>query len=633
VPIAMASSWNPDLMEKMAYIATQEAGTEGISWVYNPMVDVCRDPRWGRVVEGTGEDAYLNGTFAKAFVKGCQDAGAAASVKHLALYGASEGGRDYRETDMSISRMYNEYLYPYKAAVEAGTLTVMGSFNDINGIPATANKALLTDLLRDEWGFDGMLVSDYNAVGELVNHSMGDLKTVTGMAINAGLDMDMVTEGVSKYAEDLLKDGTISEKQIDRACRKVLEVKYKLGLFDNPYKYLEEGKAATTLMSEANQAAAKEAADQVLVLLKNEDKLLPLDASKTIALVGPLADEGDQYSGAWSCLDPHGHQSLKEALEDRGAKVLYAKGSNFLSDAALEQQGAFQHPYIRDERSAESLVAEAVAAARRADVVVAALGEMAAMTGEGVSRADIRIPDCQRTLLEALYKTGKPIVLVLFTGRPLILKWEAEHIPAILNTWFAGSQAGPAIADALLGNTNPSGKITMSFPYDVGQIPVYHNMKPVGRPVAKGAGYVRYNSCYFDIPNEPLYPFGFGLSYSTYEYSDISLSASELAEGQALTASVEVKNTGEVDGDEIVQLYIRDLVSTESRPVKELKGFKKVHLKAGESAKVEFEITPDMLKWYYCASGKPDLKLESGEFQIMIGTNNEEVKSAIINVK
>lgn len=632
IPLATACSWDPEMVGEAAKIATIEAGTEGISWVYNPMVDVCRDPRWGRVAEGAGEDAWLNGQFAAAFVKGCQEGGGAASVKHFALYGASEGGRDYRETDMSFSRMYNEYLPPYKAAVDAGTYTVMASFNDINGIPATANKWLLTDVLRDQWGFEGALVSDYNALGELIPHAMGDLKECTRLAIKAGLDIDMVTGGVLQYGEELVKEGAVSEKEIDRACRRILELKYKLGLFDDPYKFLNKEKAEKVILSEENVAAARNAADKSFVLLKNDDKILPLKENATVALVGPLADEGDQYTGCWSCLDPHGHKSLKTAMEEAGVKVIYAKGTNFLEDADLEQQGAFQHPYVRDNRDEAATIREAVSAASRSDVVVAAVGEMAAMSGEGVSRAQIYIPDCQKRLLEALYKTGKPIVLVLFTGRPLVLTEEAEKVSAILNVWFGGSQAGPAIADMLFGKTNPSGKLTMSFPYDVGQIPVYYNMKPVGRPVPRGAGYIRYNSCYFDVPNEPLYPFGYGLSYTTYEYSDVSLSADKM-NVSPIKASVTVKNTGDMDGDEIVQLYIRDMVSSESRPMMELKGFKKVHLAAGESANVEFEVTPDMLSWIYCITGSPVKKLEPGEFSIMIGPNSVEYKSASLMVE
>lgn len=623
IPLTQARSWDPSLLEKTARAASEEAATEGVSWVFNPMVDVCRDPRWGRVAEGTGEDDYLNGLYARAFVRGSQSAGVAASVKHFALYGASEGGRDYRETDMSLSRMYNEYLSPYKAAVDEGVLTVMTSFNDINGVPATAAKWLQTDILRGEWGFKGVLVSDYNALGELIPHAQGDLKEVTAKAVNAGLDMDMVTGGVLRCAEALLDEGKITMEQIDRACRRILELKYILGLFGDPYRFFDRKAASQKILSSSSKDLARKAADASLVLLKNENGLLPLDASKSVALIGPLSDDGDQYGGCWSCLDPHGHKTLKAALEERGVKVVCERGSNFLDDALLEQQGAFQHPYVRDTRSDETMTEAALEAARRCDVTVAAMGEMAAMTGEGVSRARIYIPEPQRRLLEKLSTLGKPIVLVLFTGRPLVLSWESERIPAILDCGFPGSQGADAIADALLGVTNPSGKLTMSYPYDIGQIPVYYNMKPVGRPVAKGAGYVRYNSCYFDVPNEPIYPFGYGLSYTTFSYGGTSLSATALSEGGSIRVSTTVTNTGEREGDEIVQLYIRDVVSSESRPLRQLKGFRKVHLRPGESTEVEFTITPETLSWYYLESGTPTLKVEDGEFEVFISKDSE----------
>ncbi len=636
IPLGMSCIWDMDLVERSARIAAQEASADGINWTFSPMVDVSRDPRWGRVSEGNGEDAYLGSEIAKAMVKGYQGDDLSKNntimscVKHFALYGASEAGRDYNTTDMSRQRMYNEYLPPYKAAVDAGVGSVMASFNEIDGIPATANKWLLTDLLRKQWGFKGFVVTDYTGINEMVDHGIGDLQTVSARALNAGIDMDMVGEGILTTIEKSLKEGKVSLAQIDAACRKILEAKYKLGLFDDPYRYCDENRAKTEVFNVAHRKEARSIAAESFVLLKNEGNVLPLKKSGTIALIGPLADATENMTGTWSVAANHSQavSVIKGVTEVAGnnAKILYAKGSNLDEDSVLEANATmFGKTLRRDSRPAREILQEALNIADQADVIVAVLGESAEMSGEASSRTNIEIPAIQKELLQALLKTGKPVALVLFTGRPLALSWEQKNVPAILNVWFGGSEAGYAVADVLFGDVNPSGKLSATFPQNVGQIPLFYNHKNTGRPLPEGKWFQKFRSNYLDVSNDPLYPFGFGLSYTNFSYSDIKLSSATMKAGQKITATVSVTNTGDKDGKEVVQLYIRDLVGTSTRPVKELKGFKKVALKAGETKSVSFDITVNDLKYY-----NYDLNYvaEPGEFKVFIGGNSRDVKEA-----
>lgn len=636
VPLALAATWNPESMERAARISTVEASSDGLTWLYNPMVDVCRDARWGRCVEGAGEDPYLASVYSETMVRGIQgdltgDDEILACVKHFALYGASEAGRDYRETDMSPARMYNEYFPPYKAAVDAGVASVMSSFNDVNGIPATGNRWLMTEVLRNQWGFDGFVVSDYNAVGEMVRHGIGDRKTVSELALNAGVDSDMMTEGFVEELAASVKEGRVSMKTVDQACRRVLEAKEKLGLLADPYKFLrcEQDRIYT----DEHRKAAREIAAESFVLLKN-DGTLPLSKGKKVALVGPLADAGAQYTGSWQGAAYADCRSLLAAMKESGCDFVFAKGSNMLEDAELEQAACRNRKYLRDPRSESQMIREAVAAARQSDVVLAAVGEPAWMTGEASSRTSLDIPQPQKRLLEALVKTGKPVVLLLFSGRPMTLEWEDSNMAAILDVWYGGSEAADAILDVVYGRVNPSGKLTMTFPRNVGQIPLYYNMKNGGRP-AKTDSYKRFSSCYMDSPNSPLYPFGYGLSYTTFEYTDFALSADAMPSDGSVTASVKVTNTGSRDADETVQLYIHDVYSSMTRPVKELKAFRKVRVKAGETVEVRFEITPEMLSWYYVdpfETGAPQLALEPGDFEIMVGPDSSTLQTLMLNV-
>jgi beta-glucosidase len=633
IPLGLSCTWDIELIERSARIAATEASADGINWTFSPMVDIARDARWGRIAEGSGEDPYLGSLVAKAMVKGYQgndlkkDNTILSCVKHYALYGASESGRDYNTTDMSHQRMYNDYFPPYKAAVEAGCGSVMASFNEIDGVPATANKWLLTDVLRKQWGFKGFLVTDYTGINEMVNHGIGDLKTVTARALDAGIDMDMVGEGMLNTLPQSLKEGKVTLKQIDDACRRILEAKYKLGLFEDPYRYCNEERSRTELFTSSNRAEARAIAAQSLVLLNNRGSLLPLKKTGTIAVVGPLADNRVNMPGTWSVAAKFAESvslmdGLKAATGDK-AKLLYALGSNLYLDPVFQESATpFGKTIPRDQRPAAVLIEEAVAAAQQSDVVIAALGESAEMTGEASSRSMLDIPDAQQELLKALVKTGKPIVLVLFTGRPLTIKWESEQVPAILNVWFPGSEAGHAISDVLFGDVNPSGKLTTTFPQNVGQVPLYYAVKNTGRPLT-GKWFSKFQSNYLDVSNEPLYPFGYGLSYTTFTYGDLQLSATNLKGAQTLKASLTVTNSGEREGKETVQLYIRDLVGSVTRPIKELKAFQKIRLKPGESRTVTFTITPEDLKFY-----NYDLKYdwEPGEFEIMIGSNSRDVK-------
>lgn len=635
IPLGLSCTWDLSAIEESARIAAVEASADGISWTFSPMVDVSRDPRWGRVSEGNGEDPFLGAEIAKAMVRGYQGDNLKrndeimACVKHFALYGAPEGGRDYNTVDMSRQRMFNEYMLPYQAAVDAGVGSVMASFNEVDGIPATANKWLMTDVLRKQWGFSGFVVTDYTGIYEMIDHGIGDMQEVAARAINAGVDMDMVSDAFVGTLKQSVRDGKVSMQTIDNACRLILEAKYKLGLFADPYKYCDLKRPARDIFTAEHRAVARRIAGESFVLLKNES-VLPLSMKGNIAVIGPLADTRSNMPGTWSVaavLDksPSLIEGLKEMTAGK-ANILYAKGSNLIGDAAYEERATlFGRSLNRDDRTDAQLLEEALAVAGKSDVIIAALGESSEMSGESSSRTSLDIPDVQRTLLEELLKTGKPIVLVLFTGRPLTLEWEQAHVPAILNVWFGGSEAAYAIGDVLFGAVNPSGKLTMSFPKNVGQVPIYYAHKNTGRPLHAGKWFEKFRSNYLDVDNEPLYPFGYGLSYTTFAYSDITLDRTSLTMNGSVTAKVTLTNTGNRDGAEVVQLYIRDVVGSSTRPVKELKGFQKVFLKAGESREVSFRITPDLLKYY-----NYDLQYvaEPGTFDLMIGTDSRNVKTA-----
>jgi beta-glucosidase len=634
IPLGLSCTWDMGLVKRSAQIAAQEASADGINWTFSPMVDIARDPRWGRIAEGSGEDAYMGSQVAIAMVKGYQGDDLSKNntimscVKHYALYGAAEAGRDYNTVDMSHQRMYNDYFPPYKAAVDAGVGSVMASFNEVDGIPATANKWLMTDVLRRQWGFKGFVVTDYTGINEMIDHGIGDLQIASSRALGAGIDMDMVGEGLLTTSAKSLKEGKITLAQIDAACRRILEAKYKLGLFDDPYKYCDENRAKKEIFTNEHRKEARNIAAQSFVLLKNQDNLLPLKKKGTIALIGPLGDNKENMPGTWSvAADFSKATSLLTGLKEvvgTHVKILQARGSNLDEDSLFEERaGMFGKSLRRDIRPAAEILQEALDIANQSDIIIAALGESAEMSGESSSRTNIEIPEAQKELLKALLKTGKPVVLVLFTGRPLALKWENENVPAILNVWFGGSEAGYAIADVLFGDVNPSGKLTTTFPQNVGQVPLFYKYKNTGRPLGEGKWFEKFRSNYLDVSNDPLYPFGYGLSYTTFSYSDVGLSSNSLRGNQTLTASVTVTNTGNADGKEVVQLYIRDVAGSVTRPVKELKGFQKVELKAGESKKVSFSITPEDLKFY-----NYDLKYdwEPGEFQIMIGGNSQHVK-------
>ena len=632
IPLGLSCTWDMNLIKRSAQIAAQEASADGINWTFSPMVDISRDPRWGRISEGSGEDPYLGSQIAKAMVSGYQgddlmkNNTILSCVKHFALYGAPEAGRDYNTVDMSKIRMYNDYLPPYKAAIDAGTASVMASFNEIDGIPATGNKWLLTDLLRKDWGFKGFVVTDYTGINEMTDHGMGDLQTVSALALNAGVEMDMVGEGFLTTLQKSLAEGKVTIAQIDRAVTLILNAKYDLGLFHDPYKYCDTNRAKTEIFTSAHRNEARKIAAESLVLLKNEGQLLPLKKSGTIALIGPLAEAKENMAGTWSVATKQENSiSLFNGMKSvvgNSAKILYAKGSNLDYDAAYEERATmFGKTLHRDQRTNEQLLAEALQIANQSDVIVAALGESAEMSGESSSRTNLEIPKAQKDLLQQLIKTGKPVVLVLFDGRPLVITEENKAVPAILNVWFPGSEAGYAIADVLFGDVNPSGKLSATFPRSVGQVPIYYAAKNTGRPLGNKQGnFEKFRSNYLDERNEPLFPFGFGLSYTAFKYSNLRLSANTMKSNDKLQAFVDVTNTGNFDGKEVVQLYIRDLVGSVTRPIKELKGFKKISLKKGETQTVSFEITVEDLKFY-----NSDLQFvaEPGRFQLFIGTNSD----------
>ena len=636
IPLALACSWDLEAIEEMARISAREASADGINWVYSPMVDICVDARWGRMAEGAGEDPFLGAEVAKAYVRGYQGDSytpdrVMACVKHYALYGAAEAGRDYNTVDMSRLRMYNQYFPPYKAAAEAGAGSYMSSFNIVDGQHATANRWLLTDVLRNQWKFDGFVVTDYGSIGEMTTWGFGNLKNNSAKALKAGTDMDMCSNGFINTLAASLQDGAVTMDEIDQACRRVLEAKWKLGLFDNPYRHLDAKRRAKDIFTKEHRAAARKMAAETFVLLKNQDELLPLTMDKTIALIGPLANDRANIAGTWCvAYTPERYATVKESLEQRLPKgrLLYAQGCNLTRDEALQKAAEFGKTIPRVD--AVRAKAEALAVAQKADVIVCAMGECADFSGESSSRATLEMPDEQRELLAELVKLGKPVVLLHFSGRPTVLTWEQEHVDAIMNVWFAGSEAGDAIADVLFGKVAPSGRLTVTMPQSIGQVPLYYNHLNTGRPVPEGANdYRKYQSNYLELRNDPLYPFGYGLTYTSFSYSGLSLSSAEMAFDGSIEASVTVTNTGKRDGDEIVQLYIHQQAASVARPVKELKGFQRIHLKAGEKRKVTFRIGREQLQ-YYDAEGNS--VLEPGVFDVMIGSDSRRVMSATLRV-
>ena len=643
IPLGLAASWDMNLIQQTARVAASEASSDGISWTFSPMTDISREPRWGRISEGSGEDPYLGSEIAKAMVYGYQGKDLSlkntilACVKHFALYGAGEAGMDYNTVDMSHVRMFNEYFPPYKAAVDAGVGTVMASFNEVDGIPATGNRWLQTEVLRNQWGFKGFVVSDYTGINEMIDHGMGDLQQVSALALKAGIDMDMVGEGFLTTLKKSLQEGKVTQAEIDLAAKRVLEAKYDLGLFDDPYRYGDPKAAEKEVYSLKNREIARSAAAQSVVLMKNENNVLPLKPGGTVAVIGPLVNNALNMAGTWSVGAKHSNSvSLMKGLQEnfgKNTKFISAKGANIDYSEKLENIYAAHGKLTdRDNRPADVILKEAVEVAKKSDVIVLAIGESAEMSGESSSRTEIDIPKSQVDLLMELKKTGKPIVMVLFTGRPLALTNVKEVPDAILNVWFPGTEAGHAITDVLYGKVNPSGKLPVTFPRSLGQVPIYYNHKNTGRPLnsekVDKCEYERFRANYMDECNTPLYPFGYGLSYTTFSYSDMKVSNTNPKGNSSVTASVNLRNTGNYDGAEVVQLYIRDLVGSNTRPVKELKGFEKVFLKKGESKTVTFTITPEDLKFY-----NHELKFdwEPGEFEIMIGTNSADVSKTKIN--
>ena len=630
LPLALSCTWDIPAIEESARIAAKEATADGICWTYSPMVDIALDARWGRISEGNGEDPFLGARIAEAMVRGYQGDDLAspdkimACVKHFALYGGAEAGRDYNTVDMSHIRMYNQFFPAYKAAVEAGAGSIMTSFNVVDYVPATANAWLLEDVLRNQWKFDGFVVTDYGAIQEMVAHGMGNIQESAKRALKAGTDMDMCAGAYLRTLEQSLNEGLITMEDLDKACRRILEAKYKLGLFQDPYLYCDASRRATDIYTAENRQVARDLAAESFVLLKNEDNLLPLQKQGTIALIGPLGDSKFNIPGTWSVAATYDkYSTLRESMEralDGKAKLLYAQGCNIVHDSTLQENGGFYRiiPRVDSEKAKK----EALNIANQADVIVCAMGEESEMSGECASRSDLEMFDAQRELLEELLKTDKPIVLLHYAGRPTVLSWADAHFSTILQVWFGGSESGDAICDVLFGDKVPSGKLTVSMPRTTGQEPLYYNHLPTGRPVAEGATtFTKFTSTYLDVRNDPLYPFGYGLSYTTFSYGDLRLDKQEIRPDEELTATITVTNTGNYDADEVVQLYIHDVAASISRPVKELKGFQRIHLAKGESKDINFTVTPDLLKFY---DYDLNLVLEPGLFEIMVGPDSSD---------
>lgn len=627
VPLAESASWNLALMKETASIAAQEAAASGLQWTFAPMIDVSRDARWGRVMEGAGEDPYLGAEIAKARILGFQGDDLsdpftiAATAKHFAGYGFVESGKDYNSMNMNREVLLNQIIPPFKAAEEVGVATFMNSFNDVDGVPASASEYLLRDLLKGQWGFEGVVVSDWNSIGEIINHgTAADLKEASAQAINAGSDIDMEAEAYINHLAALVEEGEVSEEVINDAVRRVLKLKFELGLFDDPYKYSNVVREKETIQKPEFVETAREIARESIVLLKNENGLLPLKPNQKIAIIGPLAKDKDSPLGNWRAqATANSAVSLYEGLEN----VYVQKNISYAEGVKLSIGPNTFHQKVVIEESDRSGFALAKQIAQQADVVIMALGETAYMSGEGRSRSEIGLPGLQLELLKEIQKVNPNIVLVLMNGRPLTLSWEAENIPAILETWHLGSEAGNAIADVLTGEYNPSGKLTMSFPRRVGQLPIYYNHKVTGRP-SSGPGMVFYTH-HNDVDTSPLYPFGYGLSYTDFEYGEIQVSSDSMNADGTITASIEVTNTGDVAGEEIVQLYIQDEVGSVTRPVKELKGFKKDEIAAGETKLFEFKISAETLSFYRKDN---TFGTESGTFKIFIAPHSatEEYK-------
>lgn len=621
IPLAEASSWNPALVERSARMAAMEGSAVGIHWTYAPMVDIARDPRWGRIAEGSGEDPHLGSVMGAARVKGFQGddllqfGSLLACAKHFAAYGGAEAGRDYNTVDMSERTLREVFLPPYKAAIDAGAWTLMSAFNEIGGVPASGSTWLMTDLLRKEWGFTGLVVSDYTAVMELMNHRIAKDSTEAGIiGLSSGVDIDMVSRIYLRKLSDAVRTGVLSESVVDEAVRRVLRVKFVYGLFDDPYRNAKPEKEKELLLAPAHRDIARSMAQQSIVLLKNEKELLPITKNaRTIALVGPLAgnDHRRDLVGTWAWVQkPEQVVSVIDGITaklPKGTKLLYDKGCEIESDSGYRAE-------------------QAVAAAKKADVIIAVLGEAQRHSGEAASRSNLDLPGRQRELLKALKATGKPVILVVMNGRPLTLQWEAENIPAIIEAWHLGVETGNALADVLFGDYNPSGKLPVTFPRNLGQIPLYYNHKSTGRPLVPTD---KYTSRYLDIPNTPLFPFGHGLSYTTFRYSAVKVSSAAVRIGEPVTVTAEVTNSGKRAGEEVVQLYLRDDVASVTRPVKELKGFKKVMLQPGETTTVSFTVTPDDLSFYGL-----DMKrtIESGSFTVYVGGNSVDCQQAVFNV-
>ncbi|HEX9510658.1 MAG TPA: beta-glucosidase BglX [Puia sp.] len=619
IPLAEAASWDLEAIQLSARVAAREASAAGVHWTFAPMVDIARDPRWGRVMEGAGEDPYLGSQIARARVMGFQgkklgDTDAVmACAKHFAAYGAAIGGRDYNSVDMSLRTLWEIYLPPFKAAAEAGAATFMNSFNDLNGIPATGNVYLQRTILKGKWKYKGFTVSDWGSVGEMIPHGyVKDNYEAARAALAAGCDMDMESRSYIHHLSALVRDGKVKIAWIDEAVKRILTKKFEMGLFDDPFRFCNEQRASQQWNNPDNLKIARSVAEKSIVLLKNEHHLLPLSKNtKTIALIGPHVKSVRDNLGFWSYEYPDDSSRILsqwEGIQEKvgsGTKLLYAKGCNI-------------------DDSSRAGFAEAIETARQADVVILSVGEAANMTGEAKSRSNIHLPGVQEELIQAIQSTGKPVVVLINAGRPLIFNWTADHVPAIVYTWWLGTEAGNAIADVLFGDYNPSGKLPITFPRAEGQIPIYYNHFSTGRP-AKNDSDLNYVSAYNDLPNDPRFPFGYGLSYTTFSYSDISLSAPSFKSGQSLTATITLTNTGSYDGKETVQLYIRDLVGSVVRPVKELKGFIQVFLKAGESKKIAFTIRAEDLRFY---NDQLQYVFEPGEFRLYLGGNSRDVKTA-----
>ena len=635
IPLAQACSWDLEGIEQGARIAAEEATSDGIDWTYSPMVDIALDARWGRIAEGSGEDPYLGSLIAQAMVRGYQGDFSSrhnllACLKHYALYGAVEAGRDYNTVDMSHLRMFNQYFPPYKAAVEAGVGSVMTSFNLVDGEHATANKWLLSDVLRRQWGFEGFIVTDYGSISEMTSHGFGDLKHNSLLAMQAGTDMDMCANGYHSQLESLVKEGKVSRKAIDEACRRVLEAKYRLGLFDDPYRHcnMDDEEQSKHLFTSEHRKAARDFTAETFVLLKNEGQLLPLKKDARIALIGPNADTTDGMLGTWCVSRPKSdaypslRKAMEEAIEGEG-KVFYAQGCNIAPYGRMRKAGS---SWYIPEVDGEKAHREAMEAAAKADVIVCAMGEGADYSGESHSRVTLDMPETQKALLKDLAMTGKPIVLLNFAGRPTEMSWEKEHIPAIMNVWFGGTEMGSALCDVLFGDKVPCGHLTTSLPQHVGQEPLYYNHLNTGRPAKDDdPSFRNYSSNYFEVSNGPAWPFGFGLSYTTFKYGPMTIEQN----GRTLKATVEVTNTGDYDGTEVVQCYIRDIACRYSRPVKELKGFERVTLRKGETKAVTITLTQESLSYY---DNNGTLVFEPGEFDIMMGTNSQQVQTKRVTV-